>query len=235
MCGKSAHGNSGKVGYYEHGWATKRDSCLSKKIFQCVPHRVPAKKLEPLVWGKVKEFILDDEMAKRLFDKAQKIYHSQTTDGELTELQAKIYGINSQLGALTERLSELPVEVSAQPIYDQMAELESKKDFCKERITALNIMGPSSGRKPAELTDFKAFRKSLAKAIRNPKGTDRAKIVSKLVHKVEVGVDQVTVHYFVGKDRINKESADLAGPRGLSLKNLSIGSNSLTFGAPEWT
>lgn len=32
MPGKSATGNSGKVGYYEHAWATKRDSTLSKRF-----------------------------------------------------------------------------------------------------------------------------------------------------------------------------------------------------------
>ena len=31
MVGKSAHGNSGKVPYYEHGWATRKQACLVKK------------------------------------------------------------------------------------------------------------------------------------------------------------------------------------------------------------
>jgi hypothetical protein len=61
MPGKSATGNVGKVGYYEHSWATKRDATLSKKIFRCEPHRVPAKKLEPLVWGKLTSFLTKPE------------------------------------------------------------------------------------------------------------------------------------------------------------------------------
>ncbi len=48
MPGKSATGYSGKVGYHEHSWATKRDSTLSNKMFHCDPHRIPSKKLEPL-------------------------------------------------------------------------------------------------------------------------------------------------------------------------------------------
>ncbi len=56
MCGKSAHGNGGKIGYYEHSWATKKESCLTKKTFSCNPHRVLAKKLEPLVIEKVLNF-----------------------------------------------------------------------------------------------------------------------------------------------------------------------------------
>ena len=37
LVGKSATGNGGKVGYYEHAWATKRDSTLTKKMFKCEP------------------------------------------------------------------------------------------------------------------------------------------------------------------------------------------------------
>jgi hypothetical protein len=55
MVGKSAHGKREKIGYYEHSWATKRQSCMTKKIFTCDPHRVNAKKVEGLVLAKFKE------------------------------------------------------------------------------------------------------------------------------------------------------------------------------------
>jgi len=56
LTGKSAHGNGGKIPYYEHSWSTRRQSGLVKKVFDCKPHRVPAKKLEPLVGMKLKSF-----------------------------------------------------------------------------------------------------------------------------------------------------------------------------------
>lgn len=59
MSGKSAHGNGGKIAYYEHSWATKTQSCLSKKVLSCEPHRILAKKIEPVVWADVKRLLLD--------------------------------------------------------------------------------------------------------------------------------------------------------------------------------
>ncbi len=63
--GKSAWGNGGKVPYYEHGWATKRQSMLNKKVFACHPHRVQAKILEPKVWEKVQDVLFESERADR--------------------------------------------------------------------------------------------------------------------------------------------------------------------------
>lgn len=58
LVGKSAHGNSGKVGYYAHGNKEKRPHCSSIEKFECTGRRrYPAKKLEPLVLEKVKELL----------------------------------------------------------------------------------------------------------------------------------------------------------------------------------
>jgi len=76
MVGKSATGRKGKVGYYEHSWATKRDSCLSKKMFKCDPHRIPSKKLEPIVWEKVVSFATDPEFMKTVFEKVKSKHES---------------------------------------------------------------------------------------------------------------------------------------------------------------
>lgn len=50
MYGKSAHGQGGKVGYYEHSWSVRKNSTLTKKVYDCgMFKRIPAKKLEPLI------------------------------------------------------------------------------------------------------------------------------------------------------------------------------------------
>lgn len=69
MPGKSATGNVGKVGYYEHVWATKRDATLSKKMFKCDPHRVPAKKLEPFVQEKFRRLVTEKSFMKGILEK----------------------------------------------------------------------------------------------------------------------------------------------------------------------
>ncbi len=94
MVGKSAHGCNGKFGYYEHAWATKRDSTLSKKLFHCDPHRVPSKKLEPFVVEKINEFMVDERLAKRIFAKVREHYESNPGRKEMERLNSKIMGLN---------------------------------------------------------------------------------------------------------------------------------------------
>lgn len=127
MSGKSAHGNGGKIGYYEHSWATKRNSTLTKKIFDCEPRRVLAKKLEPLVTEKVEAFFFQDQFVRTLFEKLKTKVKGTSSVNEVNSLKAQIYGFNSQIDALAERLSELPKEVTAAPIYKQWRILKREK------------------------------------------------------------------------------------------------------------
>lgn len=127
MCGKSAWVKVGKVGYYEHSWATKRDSTLSSKILKCSPHRVPAKKLEPLVIDELFKLLTQEELLKELLREAKTFYENQSVDKEKEKLKLKELSYNSQLDALAARLAELPVNISARPIYEQMAIIEAKK------------------------------------------------------------------------------------------------------------
>ena len=46
---------------------------------------------------------------------------------EIERLRSKIMGVSSQIEALSERLSELPKEVSAAPIYRQLERLQQVK------------------------------------------------------------------------------------------------------------
>lgn len=127
MCGKSAHGNGGKIGYYEHSWATKKESCLTKKTFSCNPHRVLAKKLEPLVLDKVQSYICYDEFALVHLKRAQKRFKDHQTNNEARKIKGRIQAVDGQLDALAERLSTIPTNISAVPIFNQMEILQNRK------------------------------------------------------------------------------------------------------------
>ena len=231
MCGKSAHGSTKKIGYYEHSWSTKKEACLTKKTFNCKPTRVPAKKLDPLVLEKVAELITDRSFSKRLLDKVQNIHQENSKANLERSLQSKIYDLNSQLDALAERLSELPKSISAAPVYKQMEVIESRKVEAREQIKALEDEGAVC--EPASLRGFDVFREKLRRIFLNGDGVKadtklQGKVIEKLVQKVEVGPDSVRVLYFVGKGHIEWESASLAGSRDFVVCNSS---NSLTCGA----
>lgn len=227
MCGKSAHGSTTKVGYYEHSLGTKREACLVDKTFKCEPRRVPAKKLEPLVLEKVEKLLTDSAFSKKLLIRVQSLQKEDPVGTELKSLKAKVRGVDSQLEAMAERLSELPRSVSAAPIFKQMEKLEARKTELKEYLSELNDQKEIE--KPAKTLDYDNFRKSLKKMFKLHDPKALTKVVEKMVHKVEVGIDSVRVHYYVGEHQIKREAAD-----AVSLKNSQYtSSNNLTNGTRE--
>lgn len=242
MPGKSATGATSKVGYYEHAWATKRDSTLSKKMFHCNPHRIPAKKLEAAAWEKVVEFITDEGLVRRILEKVRARHEENPHRKEMERLKAKIMGVNSQIEALSERLSELPKGVSAAPIYKQLERLQGIKTDHDEALIKFKSGGVTSVDRIVGLDTFEDFASHHRKFVVNAADiTQRKQLIQKFVRKVEVGTDSFNIHYIVDQEHYRRElalkEADsrlLAGGRseGRILKNLS--SNTLTVGAPCW-
>ncbi len=149
-------------------------------------------------------------------------------DKEKEKLKLKELSYNSQLDALVARLAELPVNVSARPIYEQMAIIEAKKAEVVEKSQSL--VRPILGH-PVEFSDLKKFGDLVKTILLDDKNPDlKTLMISKFVRKVEVGEETVTVHYFVGEDHFRRELA-LASSSS-SFENL--GSNRLTSGgSPE--
>lgn len=116
----------------------KRDSTLTKKIFKCDPHRVPAKRLEPAVWQELVRFVTKSEMIKLLMTEVKAKHEGNPGLKESDRLKAKLYGVNSQIDALAERLSQIPKNVSATPIFKQMEKLEAIKNEIMDAITKTN-------------------------------------------------------------------------------------------------
>ena len=235
MPGKSATGKFERFGYYEHAWATKRDATLSKKIFRCEPHRVPSKKLEPLVMEKLRLFLTDAAFMRDLLARVRKHHEVDPTRKEKERLKAKVCGVASQLDALAERIGELPKTVSAEPLYRQMEKLEAIKKEHEEALLALAMEGGSLDR-VVGLDTFQSFASHYRAFVTTGAGVPEQKqMVQKFIRKVEVGVDSVRIHFIVDKDHYQRELASKeAGSRpqrGAGF--LTDGcSNTLTTGAP---
>lgn len=240
MSGKSATGNGGKVGYYEHVWATKRDSALSKKIFKCEPHRVPAKKLEPLVWEEFSKMVTDTLFIQKMFEKVKALHSENPQRKDQDRLKAKVMGLQSQLEALAERLSELPKSVSATPIYKQMERLESLLKEHQEQLAKIKESSRSSKDRVASLETFEAFASNYKKFVHQEMNPDQQKqAIQKFIHKVEVGIDTVKVHFIVDEDHYKEEQSLNKVNPGRSAQGTAshsdffgnFGSNTLTNGA----
>jgi hypothetical protein len=233
MVGKTAHGNSGKVGYYEHSWATKQKSTLIKVAFDCNPYRVPAKKLEPAVWEEILKLIHRPEIGVGILAEAEALHARKKKSGERVRIEGKVQGLQSQLEALAERLAQLPKNVPASLIYQQMEKLQALKCSEEEKLGELAAL-PSRGDLPAELGSYQAL---LAYAQTLGKGADqaeiRSKIIQKLIQKVEVKADGFRLHYFVSQDHIQRELATKAGSRLLLCPEIGSEKGSINRAAAE--
>jgi DNA invertase Pin-like site-specific DNA recombinase len=233
--GKTATGRSSRVFYYEHGWATKRNAGLSKELLTCEPKRVLANKIEPLVWDEVVKFltstkILDD--IKREFEK-----RSSDDEGikEIERIKAKISGYNSQLEALTERLSMLPNTVSPSSFFNQMEKVELLKRELEERLLKISGKASFSNQRFVTAETFVNFADVWKKYLLTTKDEVKKKIIHKFIKRIEVGRKEVSIEWLVDEDHYKTELA-LTANSPISEKNrkkiLVGGSQSLINGAP---
>jgi hypothetical protein len=150
------------------------------------------------------KLLTQEDLLKDLLREANIFYEDQSVDKEKDKLKLKELSYNSQLDALAARLAELPVNISAKPIYEQMAIIEAKKSEVIEKSQSL--VGPCYG-SPVEFTDIKRFGDSVKEILLDDNNPDlKALVISKFVKKVEVAEDSITVHYFVGDDHFKKRA-----------------------------
>jgi hypothetical protein len=230
LCGKSAHGKTKKIGYYEHAWAATRNSTLSSEVLKHNPHRVPAKKLEPIVLKAIKNLFSNENLAKKLFEKSKTNQTKDSKHKEIKSLKTKVYGLSSQLDALTERLAELPTNVPAKPIYDKMSSIQDFKIKTEEQLKNLEAKTTKT-EEIASPKDYQSYVESLIKILEeNKKPEQTAKIIKKIVKKIEVAEEKVRVHFYIGKSWLS-EGLAVAGP-SFDLKKIGLigSSNTLSNG-----
>ncbi len=205
MSGKSAHGNGGKVGYYEHSWATKSQSCLSKKVFSCEPHRVQAKLLEPAVWDDLKMLLNDQKYRQVIFEEAKAHAKTFSLKAEVEQAQAKITSLQNQLEATTERITELPKGINANIFFDQILRIQKSKEEYEMKLSEIKADNVNY-ESPLSVEAFEQFTKDLKQlATKTTDPNIQASICRKLIQKVEVSTTGIVIHYHVGDHHFKNE------------------------------
>lgn len=129
--------------------------------------------------------------------------------------------------ALTERIAELPKEISAQPFYKQMQKIEERKNQCETRLESLTRSGKLTKANPMELRHYQALLVALKGLWHGGDPETKSKIIHWLIHKIEVGRDSVHIYYQLGETGL---LGDLGAPGGKSFFKSEC-SNTLTNGA----
>ncbi len=236
MPGKSATGRNGKVPYYEHSWATKRESTLTKKTFQCAPTRVQAKKVEALVWAEFCKLLDNRELLFTLQNRVKEIHSKNDEGSERDKLKAKLYGINSQMDALAERIAILPREVSPVPLFKQMEKLEVAKKELEERL--LRVKDLNLSERLVSIETFEQFAEIASKALKeNPDFNLKRSLLQKFIYRIEIGVESVKIYWNLDQEFFEKElkiKKPEARDSGFLKLSANFGSQSLTNGAQDW-
>ena len=247
LCGKSAHGRNGKVGYYEHAWSVRKNSTLTEKSFECdMLKRVPAKLLQPMIHDLIKKLLDSKEIQRGILKTANKDFTEQhSIEATSKALKREKSSYNAQAEALASRLAQLPPDIPAEPIYEQFRKLKTKSDEVEKKLKELKKVNGVGAEKPIQLKDYNSYNQTLKLLWLNCQDNPDllTQVIQKLIHKIEVGADKVVIHYFVGKNKIKRESEDSLFKHFQSVGNTAIsnfsrtfcGSNTLQDGAPTRT
>jgi DNA invertase Pin-like site-specific DNA recombinase len=201
LVGKSAHGNGGKVGYYAHGKKAKELLCNPQMDFECIGRRrYPAKKLEPVVLEKVQEMIQNPVLAKKIWERSLLLKGEGPSRKEMDYLLKNLGRVKKEETVLAGRISKLPEDVPADALYQKLKDLAKQRDELNKRLA---VASPREEReKQCELGEFRDFLELVDQCLKNADENLKSKIISKLVHRVEVSESTVKVWFYMGSETI---------------------------------
>lgn len=203
MAGKSAHGNGGKISYYEHSWAARRDGYLKTGHAKCEPYRVPTKVIEPLVWSDVIQVLTDPGLARSLILEAQQAFSEEDVEKQARRAQDKAAECERQIESIVEHVGHLPKNLSPAKFFTRMEKLEEEKRAWADEAMRLR-QSKVGNEPPASLESYQSFVDGLRALLRaSEQNPDlRCKIVQRLVESVRVEAEAIEIRYHVGESRL---------------------------------
>ncbi len=264
MVGKSAHGSTCKVGYYEHASNTVPGARVPELERTCSPIRVQAKLLEPALWSEIINLFQDESFAKELLQYAKRAHVLNPGSKEAQKCNQVIFNVDRQLEVLAERLASLPESISPTPVYKQMEKLEEKRRDAQTKLSRMQSDGFVKD-EPAALGDYQLFLKAVSDLLKSDQNFKfRIKIIRFLVHKILIIPEGFEVHFKVGESYVKiflvkyGELDGKSNAREMASKNTEsnickktalpdfssgnaayfsghFSSNTCYFGAREWT
>ncbi len=210
MSGASATSCTGKrVAYYEHLATRKKESSINHKLLQHKPRRIPALKIQPIVWDEVKKFILDESFAKDLLKRAQSTQALSEMDLKHKELKNKFDIISRQILVLAERIGKLPEMIDPKPLIDELGTLQQSQMKIKSGIEECTHKSDVDS-KPINFESLEIFRRGLADLISKAEIdlAMQAALVKSIIHKIEVLVDGFEIHFHVGEAHYTQALGD---------------------------
>jgi hypothetical protein len=167
-----------------------------------------------VVWEAVKDFLLKPEFFSEILLEAKMLSELNTPKQEIDRKNKKIYEINMQLDALSERLGLLPKSVNPKHVFDQMEKLSLRKQTFEDDIKKIKST-QNFVKNAVAIEDFEIFRQTMIDLLENENDPKiKNSIILKVVEKIIIKGEEVEIYFFVG-ERYYKRELDLS----YSLKN----------------
>lgn len=189
---------------------------------------------------KITNLIQSEQVAKSLLVKASKHEKKDPLRAEIKRLVSNKINLDRKMEMLTERLSELPEEVPAKPIYDKMKRLQTQLNELDSTLLDKRAALKTPMERVVDFESWKQFLKSFGEIFKTCLDPDQqARLIRTLVDKIELGAKDLKIHYFVGEDSIQQGLVSLTGPdfvvcNGFKKFSSATCSSSLTNGGPYW-
>ncbi len=159
------------------------------------------------MWQEVVKFITDPSFIKTMMTEVRSLHDGDPGLREKERLKAKLYGINSQIDAVAERLTQLPKNVSAAPIFKQMEKLEAAKKEIEESLAKVTKVPFNIEQRLVKLKTFEAFTDHYRQVISNADHETKKKMVQKLIKRIEVGVNSIKIQWHMDQEHYARELA----------------------------
>jgi len=224
MGGKSAYGRNGKHHYYEHGRKPKSDGI--HHLRRCRLERLRAERIEGMVLGALKTTLSDParlDDAIRAYSKA-KTAEIPGRDGRIAALTSDIRTNEKRVETLVSRLSDLPADVPADPIYTRLRDLNTK---LAEQRGALAKLEADRAQGQAQAIDPEGLKRRLEQAL--------AKLETVSADKQRPIYDSVLkfAEFYPNRMRLGLYAPAPSG--AFAAEPLRGGSCSVFNGAGDWT
>jgi hypothetical protein len=112
--------------------------------------------------------------------------------------------LQKQIEAMAEHLSQIPKGVSPAPIFNQIKRLEAVKTQAQREYDEL-ISNSQNLQMPASLMSYENFLKSIQRLVtmNGDSNNLKAKIIKKLIYKIDVRPEGFNLHYYVGANQVS--------------------------------
>lgn len=126
--GKSGHGRNGKYYYYGHPRQLHSDGISHLK--RCRMENVRAPRIEEIILKSIKQIANDPKIIEKWIEiySKSKAHNLPALEGRIASAQTEIRTQEKRMENLTSRLADLPKEVPADSIYEQMQKIKEKRE-----------------------------------------------------------------------------------------------------------